>query len=49
MIGEQGGDSCGISGIDEEAQRPRKAKSCTEITSQFLLAYVINLLVFGLI
>ncbi|MED3931209.1 hypothetical protein ABEY43_12050 [Priestia megaterium] len=34
MIGEQGEDSCGKSGSEEEAQGcPRKTKSCTEINS----------------
>ncbi|WP_192885639.1 hypothetical protein [Priestia megaterium] len=37
MIGGQGEDSCGKSGtgqpLHEEAHRPRKAKSCTEINS----------------
>ncbi|SUV02556.1 Uncharacterised protein [Priestia megaterium] len=48
LIGEQSGDSCGISGRDETPQE-RKAKSCTEINSRFLLAHVANLLVLGLI
>ncbi|WP_192885628.1 hypothetical protein [Priestia megaterium] len=47
MIGEQGEDSCGKSGIGET---PQKAKSCTEINSGVTSgsAHVSHLFVFRL-
>ncbi|MGG0541229.1 hypothetical protein ABEY63_05035 [Priestia aryabhattai] len=45
MIGGQGGDSCGRSGIGET---PRKAKPCTEINSGIISSppHASNLLIF---
>ncbi|MEC1067419.1 hypothetical protein [Priestia megaterium] len=55
MIGRQGEDACGKSGLDETPQassdeeaydRPRKAKPCTGINSGVKGEHLSNLLVF---